>query len=526
MKRLSLLFATLMLLVVSCTENVNEPTNTGGISGFVVDKTTGDPVQTVNVKLKETGASTVTGSDGSFSFQYLENGEYTVLLSKEGYNNNSNTIRVTNGRTVECHITIERIPAVLTIDREVLDFGDNYSNTTLSFSMVNKNYVSLDWEILYSCRWIKEIDPIKSIVKLGFGKTQTVVVIINRDALLAGDNETVLVVRTSDGASELTVKAKGQQKKLPALNMLESTDLKASSAVLHAELVDKGIPEYTERGFVISDSEMPTKETATQIIPAAVTAENRFSVRVGNLVVGRKYYVRAYATNGLGTTYSTNQDSFTTIAILPEVTTYEAMSEDRETKSVVLRGGIKYEGDPEYTQRGFVWSTVYDVPTIEENKIVISGSGAGGFEKRVTFDSIDKTIHVRAFAINSRGTAYGETVQVFQTDYIIVSSIKLGVQREDITSSGLATWNDSDSMCKNSRVGDLKDWRLPTIDELFQLYNMRNDVGGFNSTSYNIYWSSTAGYNSCHWLISFYDGSSFTKNNSLTYRARCVRSLE
>lgn len=646
MRQLSLLSAALILLCVSCAESISEPMNTGGISGFVVDKTTGDPVQTVNVKLKETGASTITGSDGSFSFRDLENGEYTVLLTKEGYKDNSSTILVTNGKTVESHCTIERIPAVLTIDREVLDFGDNYSNTTLSFSMVNKNYVDLDWEIVYSCRWIKEVDPIKSVVKLGFGKTQTIIVIIDRDALLAGENETVLVVRTTDGASELIIKANGQPKRVPALNMgqttgltatsavlnaeitdkgipdytergfvlgesemptkesslkvlpaavtsedtfslrvdalsmgktyfvrayatnetgiaystnqdvfttpaklpqlsiNESSDIKATSAVLHAEITDNGVPEYVERGFVIGDVEMPTKETANQIIPASVTADNRFSVRVGDLVLGKKYYVRAYATNELGTAFSANQDIFTTAAILPEVTTYECINEDRETKSAILRGGINYVGDPEYIERGFVWSTVYDVPTIDEEKIVISGSGAGDYEKRVTFDAIDKTIYVRAYATNVRGTAYGETVLVFQPDYIVINSISLGVQKSDINDSAKVYYEDAFSMCNNSRVSGLSDWRLPTKEELFQLYNLREEIGGFKNepTSYSdrrsCYWSSTYEGKTTsggivyywNWYVDFYTGSASSGligryTSSYKLNARCVRTL-
>ena len=541
MKRLSLLFAALTLFTVSCTENISEPTNTGGISGFVVDKTTGDPVQTVNVKLKETGASTVTGSDGSFSFQHLENGEYTVLLSKEGYNNNSNTIRVTNGRIVECHITIERIPAVLTIDREVLDFGDNYSNTTLSFSMVNKNYVDLDWEIVHNCRWIKEIDPEKSITKLSFGKTQTVVVIIDRELLQPGNNETVIVVRTSDGATELTVKAIGQEKRLAALNIAETTEIKASSAILNAVITDGGVPTYSERGFVLGDSEMPTRETAIKVIPAAVNNETAFSARVGDLVLGSTYYVRAYATNSIGTAYSTNQNIFSTVAVLPTVSTLTATSEDRGTKSAVLRGTISYEGDPSYKERGFVWSNVFENPTIEENKIVVSGSGVGNYEKRVTFSDISKTIFYRAYATNQQGTAYGESFKIFIPDYIILNS-NLGVQKSDLTSNSLLIWDDANNVCTNSRVSGLNDWRLPTKDELYYLYTLRNEIGGFvvNNSRWSVYWTSTPApelypilnYKQYYYEVNFYNGQTLIgigDSDDATYRwgnVRCVRSLE
>ena len=521
MKKISLLYLVVALFAISCTQEVNDNDyNTyGSISGIVADKTTGEPVPVVNVKLKETGASTVTGSDGSFSFKNLDDDSYTIEISKEGYKDNSANVRVLGGKTTETHLLIERIPAVLTIDRDVLDFGENYSNTTLSFSMVNKNYVDLDWEIVYSCRWIKEIDPIKSVAKLGFGKTQTVVVIIDRDNLLPGDNETVIVVRTSDGASELTVKAKGQQRALPTLNMLETTDLKASSAILHAEITSKGIPEYTARGFVVGDSSMPTKETALSTVPATVTTENAFSVRVGDLNLGSTYYVRAYAENAEGIAYSTNEDKFTTQAVLPTVVTLSATGEDRETKTAILRGSISYEGDPAYTECGFVWSTVYENPTIEEEKVAVSMSGAGDFEKRVTFPDVSQTIYVRAYATNQRGTAYGEPLQVFQTEYIVLSALKLGVQRTDINRTTLL-WSDADALCKNSRVANLSDWRLPTKDELFQLYNMKDEIGGFSSSCY---WSSTYTPSGSRYYIDFYDGGSGYGTGSR--RARCVRSL-
>lgn len=536
MRRLFFLLA-IVSLTVGCAENITETLDTGGIAGMVADKTTGEPVPVVNVKLKESGASTVTGSDGTFSFKNLLDGTFNILITKEGYKDNTTSIKVSGGNITDCHLLIERIPAVLTIDRESLDFGDNYSNTTLSFSIVNKNYVDLDWEIVYNCRWIKEIDPIKSIAKLGFGKTQTVVVIIDRDALQPGKNETVIVVRTSDGASELSVKATGQEKRQASLNIAETTDIKASSAILHAVITDDGVPAYSERGFVLGDSEMPTKETAIKVIPAAVNDVKEFSARAGELVLGTTYYVRAYATNSIGTAYSTNQDRFSTVAVLPTVTTLSATSEDRETKTALLRGTISFEGDPSYTERGFVWSIIYENPTIEENKIVVSGSGAGNYEKRVYFSDISQTIYIRAYATNQRGTAYGKSVKIFLPAYISLNSIKLGVQWKDINGEDDAvSWGTANSLCINSDVGGLRDWRLPTIDELYQLYNLRESIGGFHTDSdfyseYGLrYWSSFA-YTyprTQHVFVDFSNGSNgYYDYDSDGYAcARCVRSLE
>lgn len=97
---------------------------------------------------------TVTGSDDTFSFRNLEEGNCTLTITKEGYKQNSQTVTVRLGDPTSAHMLIERIPTVVTADREVLDFGDNASTNTLSFSIVNPGYVDLAWEIEERCAWI------------------------------------------------------------------------------------------------------------------------------------------------------------------------------------------------------------------------------------------------------------------------------------------------------------------------------------------------------------------------------------
>lgn len=629
MRRLFICLASIVLLAFSCQEPIPELA-LGGIAGVVLDKTTGEPVPTVNVKIMETGAATVTGSDGSFSFRELESGRYTLTLSKEGYKDNSGTVTVSDGKTIESHLLIERIPAVLTLDREVLDFGDNISNTTLSFSMVNKNYVAIDWEIVYNCKWIANVDPEKSLAKLAMGKTQTVVVTIDRSQLQAGENKTVIVVRTDDGSSELTLKATGQAKSLPALNVSETTDIRASTAILNAEITDKGIPEFTKRGFVLGDTEMPTKETATKVLPATVDAEMKFSVHAEDLILGQTYYVRAYAENSVGIAYSTNQDRFktlatspavrvlptteiksssallnaeiseigdpeytecglvlgdeemptretaikvipatadvesqfsaqvlgltlgqtyyvrayaensveiaystnqdifTTVMIEPEISEFVVVSEDRNNKSATIRVTISEEGDPPYYERGLYWG-YEDVRTwddfVEKERVQVAGSGVGSFTKTLSFPSVAQPIYVGFYAFTSENGGwdwfwYPEVV--FPLEYIVLESHNLGVQKSDINESELK-WDDAVIACKNSRVSSLSDWRLPTKDELYQLYLLKNEIGGFKSSHY---WSSdsNSSNNSAHYYVDFNNGSTDWDLNGYYKYVRCVRT--
>lgn len=617
-----------LLGLCSCSSDSAEEVNTGGIVGSVSDRTTGDPVATVNVTLSPGGKSTVTGSDGSFLFVDLSSGAYTIDIRKEGYNPNSSRVDVIAGQQSQAHLLIERIPAIVTADREELDFGEKAGVNTLSFAIVNSSYEDLSWQIEHDCTWIKEIRPANGVLKLG--KTETIVVIIDRDALQDGNNETVLVVRSTNGRYEVTVKAFGVAKKIATLNTLDVSSVTASSAVLNGSIVNAGYPEYTERGFVYSEQQMPTVDQTIQRITVPITEDKNFSARVLGLILGKTYYVRAYAVNPIGTAYSSNQVAFTTAAVapkvavatvdnidktahtaiahgsvvsagdpaytergfvysdvnstptiynksvivegsgtgsydgllsdlavettyyvrayakneagvayseivvsfstaedLPQVVTLEPTDTDNTTHSATLRGQIVSTGDPAYTERGFVYSTEFNAPTINDTKLIVEGSGRGIFEIRAKDFSSEKTTYVRAYATNHKGTAYGETIDLFNPEWIELPSAGIAVQRKDI---GYGDWGSVSTMCKNSVVGGKTDWRLPTKDELMVLYNERNYIGGFTTTysssNYRYrYWSSTCvnSYYSYYYHIDLDDGR--VGSGSGSGSGRCVRTL-
>lgn len=628
------------LFFCSCSSDIKEETTTGNIAGSVSDRTTGEPVATVNVTLTPSGKSTVTGNDGSFSFVDLAPGEYTVAIRKEGYNPNSGQFTAQAGRSTSAHLLIERIPAKITTDRNTLDYGEQYSVNTLSFNIVNSSYENLEWDITHSCAWIKEIKPATGTLQ--YGKTGTIVVIIDRELLSAGKNETYLVVTTKNGGGSVEVKltAIGLDKHLAKLNVAEVTNITAATAKFNGEITDNGFPAYTERGFVYAQEPMPTVDNTLERISVSITSEPTFSSLVKGLELGKQYYVRAYAVNAEGTAYSANQVQFTTQAIppriemdrisnvdiakgtaifhatvadageppysekgfvysaassvptiydkkaiaigdhtggydakieglesnrqyhvrayakneagvvyssnalsfstdevLPVVKTDAATDEDREHNSVVLHGTIVDAGKPSYAERGFVYSSIYESPTIYDDKIVVAGSGNTSFEYRSTALSSDKSYYVRAYATNSKGTAYGETIRIFAKDVIVLPTANLMIQSADI---GQNNWSSINSMCENSTYEGYTDWRLPDKDELMMLYTQKDFIGGFN-TQYDstyqqkdTYWSNTTGFSSYgregYFYLSFSTGGIYIEESrtgsKTSYRSgRCVRTL-
>lgn len=626
-KLIFFIFAVLCtVFLITCSSDAEVTSTTGLISGSVVDKTTGEPIAVANVKLQPSGRSTVTGSDGAFEFRDMDAGKYSVSVTKEGYNSGEATVTVTADNTTECHILLQRIPSVVTADRELLDFGSNYSTNTLSFNIVNNFYESLEWEIVNNCVWITSVSPESG--ELTHSKTATIVVKIDRDLLEDGENVAILVLRTAgQGSVEVTVKATGQAQKTATLNTLDVTNIAATKATFNGQIVTPGYPEYTERGFVFSEQTMPTIEQTISRLTSAVTADDKFSYDVVGLTLGKTYYVRAYAVNPVGIAYSSNQVVFTTqtvtgkvemtsiddidlanhtavvhakvtdlgdpaytergfvysntnstptiynsyvvvngsglgtfdtkltelaretnyyvrayikneagiaysdsdnVLILsteesrPTVETLDATDIDSETYSAVLHGNIKAVGNPPYTERGFVYSTEYEKPTIDDTKVVISGAGNGNFSARVSGFSKEKKTYIRAYAKNSKGVAYGETIEIFEPEFIILESAGIAVQKEDIDDN-THTWINAMTLCENSHVGSFYDWRLPKINELAILYSYKDYIGGFIKAKY---WASnqTSDYNGAGAFdMAVGDYSSYTKTSK--FRVRCVRTL-
>ncbi len=411
MKRIVFVFLTAWVFFGCSTDKEEAPV--GNIAGSVSDKTTGEPVATVSVSLSPGGKSTVTGSDGTFSFAALEPDAYSVNISKEGYNPNKITVRVKASESTTAHLLIERIPSIITADRAILDFGANASLNTLAFNIVNSSYENLEWSIEENCNWITGVIPSKGM--LPYGKTEAIVVVIDRNGLEEGDNEAVMVVRSSSkGSSEVRVKAVGAARILPVLNTLEATDISTKAAALHAEIINAGNPAYTERGFVYNTESMPTLENTLGQLTAPVTDEAKYSCHLEGLTLGTKYYVRAYVKNRNGVTYSSNEISFTAQTTLPQVSIQETTDINVSAGMAMLHGTVVNVGDPVYTERGFVYGAVSN-PTVEATKVIVTGNGSGAFSAAISDLSFNQTYYVRAYAMSEAGIVYSSTETSFVT---------------------------------------------------------------------------------------------------------------
>ncbi|ALM06417.1 hypothetical protein SB49_00260 [Sediminicola sp. YIK13] len=102
---------------------------------------------------------------------------------------------------------------------------------------------------------------------------------------------------------------------------------------------------------------------------------------------------------------------------LPVVTT--ATIAELTENSALSGGEITNDGGATIISRGVVWSTS-DNPTISDNKTT-DGTGHGSFTSAISGLNSNTTYYVRAYAINSEGTAYGNVI-VFSTPEKIIEA--------------------------------------------------------------------------------------------------------
>jgi hypothetical protein len=117
--------------------------------------------------------------------------------------------------------------------------------------------------------------------------------------------------------------------------------------------------------------------------------------------------------------------------------------------SVKVWGNVTFDGGAAVTERGFVYSITAD-PAIETATRVSSGTGTGLFTATLSPLAFDQTYHVRGYAINSAGTAYGAD-KTFKT----LKTINIRTEGKGIISSTGGQINPNGAMRWNGR-----DWNV------------------------------------------------------------------
>ena len=188
---------------------------------------------------------------------------------------------------------------------------------------------------------------------------------------------------------------------VPELTTAAISEIGLNSAVSGGTIIADGGEDITAKGVCWGTSVNPT-------VADSKTSDGKGSANfVSNLVglaEGTTYYVRAYATNEVGTAYG-NELTFTTNEVTAAaLTTTEATNITSTTATA--GGNITSAGGGTITARGICWGTAPN-PTTAGNKTT-NGTDIGTFTGNITGLTDGTTYYYRAYASNSAGTTYGQ----------------------------------------------------------------------------------------------------------------------
>lgn len=169
-----------------------------------------------------------------------------------------------------------------------------------------------------------------------------------------------------------------------------------TSAVSGGNVTNDGGATLAERGVCYATTSTPTIANSKVIDPAP--GVGTFVSNISGLTANTLYYVRAYATNSVGTSYA-GQISFTSLA---SVTTASITNVTPTTAS----GGGTVTSTGTVTARGVCWSTSTG-PTVALTTKTNDGTATGAYVSNITGLTANTLYYVRAYATNAGGTVYG-----------------------------------------------------------------------------------------------------------------------
>ena len=219
--------------------------------------------------------------------------------------------------------------------------------------------------------------------------------------LIAGTTYYVRAYATNSVGTSYGVEVSFTTLNVPTITTSAVTDITVTTATCGGDVTSDAGAAVTARGVCWSTSPNPTTSNSKTTNGTGIGS---FTSSLTGLTSGTTYYVRAYATNSVGTAYG-EEKSFTTLNV-PTITTNAVT--DITATTATCGGNVTSDGGSAITARGVCWSTSSN-PTISNNKNT-NGSGTGSFTSNLKNLTKGVTYYIRAYATNSIGTAYGNEV--------------------------------------------------------------------------------------------------------------------
>lgn len=252
---------------------------------------------------------------------------------------------------------------------------------------------------------------------------------------------------------------KEENKQMPVLSTSGISKISETAAKSGGNITSSGGAAITARGVCWSIATTPTI-TDNKTIDGS--REGTFVSYLSGLSAGKTYNIRAYAANSVGTGYG-NTLSFSTPVpskpALPIITTSHISS----ISPIAARSGgiITSDGGAPILARGVCWS-IDTIPVIWDNRTT-DGAGNGSFLSDLSGLTAGTTYYLRAYAINSVGTSYGDiysfTTKIADIDGNTYTIVTIGTQvwmAENLKTTKFKSGDDIPEITYNDRGFPIK----------------------------------------------------------------------
>jgi len=201
----------------------------------------------------------------------------------------------------------------------------------------------------------------------------------------------------------------------PEVSTLTMISITANTATFTASATYDGGNAISAKGVCWGTVANPTTANSKTNEGSGIGA---FTSNVTGLIPNSTYYIRSYATNGIGTTYG-QQVLFIT---LPTVNA--GVISSITYKSATVSATLPTQGSNSINEYGVCWGTV-SVPTTSTNKIVGNNLSNGSFSCALSGLLANTKYYIRSYVTNSTGTNYS-TETNFTTAAIVPPILSIG----------------------------------------------------------------------------------------------------
>jgi len=229
---------------------------------------------------------------------------------------------------------------------------------------------------------------------------------------------------------------------LPTISTVGVSGFSYTKCFADGQVSASGGEFVMSRGFCLSTLTAPTISDSSIVMGSG---QGSFRSEIRGLAPNTKYYIRAFATNIVGTVYG-NELNFKTLSLTVPVLITDTVY-NISSASAMSRGTITDDGGSLILQSGLCWS-LQPNPTLTDSKVLTSVI-VGPFNAQMNGLASNTTYFVRAFATNAQGTAYG-LEKSFKTNILPLASVTTSsvtnVQQTNAMSGGNVTSDNGSSV--------------------------------------------------------------------------------